>query len=178
MWTEYITQPSKRYTMRPISESILAWGSISVACILMLARIIIVPNNSESWGLPSYNTSQPVATYTSTDVATVLGYLAFFSGLYAGVTSICVHCCEESVPTMVEWLASMCARNSVNAWVAITGTDIALLLSGHKTEALVGLDATIVCLLNSFSAAEEIFIGTTVVYSDKEIELLGSEAAE
>lgn len=164
--------------MRPVCESILSWGSIGVACVLMLARIIVVPQHSESWGLPSYNMTQPKATYTSTDVATVLGYLAFFSGLYASVTSICVHCCEESVPSMVEWLANVCIRNSVNAWVAITGTDIALLLSGHSTQALVGLDATIVCLLNSFGAAEEIFIGTTVVYSESEIELLESDTAE
>jgi hypothetical protein len=42
--------------------------------------------------------------------------------------------------------------------VAVLGTDIALLLGGHDTDALVGLDATLVCLLNCFISAEETFL--------------------
>ena len=108
--------------MRPVYESILSWGSMLAALVLMLVRLILVPAHWQSWGLPGHdisNSSELVPKYTSTEGTSALGVLALLSAIYSFVTSLCIHCFTEPVPLLVTWLSGVAIRNCVNAWVCL-----------------------------------------------------------
>lgn len=148
--------------MRQRWQNALSWGCAGLSIILMLVRVTLVPTQKETWGLdPNTNVTQT----SPTEVTTAIGSLAIIAALYTITTSICEQYSEDALPTTVLWINGAFMKSGVNAWVAIAGTDIALLLAGQDVAALVGLDAFIVFVYNLFISAEEEFM-SIILYDE------------
>lgn len=157
--------------MRQRWQNALSWGCALVSMILMLVRVVLVPTEKDLWGLDPVTNS---TRHSPTEVTTAIGSLAIFAALYTISTSVCEQYSHDALPVTVMWINGGLSRSGINAWVAITGTDIALLLAGQDVGWLVGLDACIVFAYNLFLSAEDEFMSVTI-YDDDLTTVLGTE---